>query len=191
MIQLPEGFDSVFRYIVVVSQRAEQLINGAKPRSESQHAKRTLMAKDDVDEKLVSWRILTQEELDAQRQAMVEQFRAEVGGVTELQAQPAIPDVLPTGSTEEAVAAPVVEQDAEKDDELSRLQRLLGMVGGAAQPEAVADEKPKKGAAEEKEEEISLDLEDGDANDFGEKQDGETAEAETAEADKAEDKKEE
>ena len=32
MIELPENFDSVFRYIVVVSQRAEQLINGAKPR---------------------------------------------------------------------------------------------------------------------------------------------------------------
>mgnify|MGYP000261210167 CR=1 FL=1 len=35
MIELPEGFDSVFRYIVVVSQRAEQLINGAKPRTDS------------------------------------------------------------------------------------------------------------------------------------------------------------
>ena len=33
MIELPEEFDSIFRYIVVVSQRAEQLINGAKPRT--------------------------------------------------------------------------------------------------------------------------------------------------------------
>ena len=49
MIQLSEEFDSVFRYIVVVSQRAEQLINGAKPRSESRHAKPTLVAKTDVD----------------------------------------------------------------------------------------------------------------------------------------------
>ena len=45
MIQLPEGFDSIFRYIVVVSQRAEQLVNGAKPRSESRHDKATLVAR--------------------------------------------------------------------------------------------------------------------------------------------------
>ena len=79
MIQLPEGFDSIFRYIVVVSQRAEQLVNGAKPRSESRHDKATLVALDDVDEGQVEWRILTQEELDAQRQAVVDQLRAEVG----------------------------------------------------------------------------------------------------------------
>ena len=65
MIQLPEGFDSIFRYIVVVSQRAEQLVNGAKPRSESRHDKSTLVAIDDVDEGKVEWRILTQAELDA------------------------------------------------------------------------------------------------------------------------------
>jgi DNA-directed RNA polymerase subunit K/omega len=96
MIQKPEEFDSAFRYIVVVSQRAEQIINGAKPRGESRHVKPTLIARDDVDQGLVAWRILTQEELDAQRQAIVEQFRAEVGG--EMAAEPArrIPDVLPT-----------------------------------------------------------------------------------------------
>ncbi len=181
MIQLPEGFDSVFRYIVVVSQRAEQLINGAKHRSESQHAKKTLIAKDDVDEKLVSWRILTQEELDAQRQAMVERFRAEVGGVTELQAQPAIPDVLPTGAAAEPVVeAPVVEQDADKDDELSRLQRLLGMVGVETPPKEAAEDEAPAAAAKAGDDEISLDLEDGDANDFGEKQDDEAAKADTA-----------
>lgn len=174
MIQIPEGFDSVFRYIVVVSQRAEQLINGAKARSDSPHNKHTLVAKDDVDEKLVPWRVLTQEELDAQRQAMVEQFRAEVGGVTELQAQPAIPDVLPTGEGAEAAAAgeqPVVEQDEERDDELARLQKLLGMVGGgSAEPEEAAEGEEKKadGGSEDEENGISLDLEDGDANDFGE-----------------------
>ena len=63
MIQLPEEFDSIFRYIVVVSQRAEQLINGAKVRTESRHAKPTLKARDDVDGKAVDWRVLTQEEL--------------------------------------------------------------------------------------------------------------------------------
>ena len=133
MIELPEGFDSVFRYIVVVSQRAEQLINGAKPRTESRHLKPTLEARDDVDAGVVEWRVLTQEELDAQRQAIVDQFRAEVAG-EELLPESArlVPDVLPTAS----VAAPGDgAEDEDRDDELARLQRLLGMVGGASEEE--------------------------------------------------------
>lgn len=148
MIELPEDFDSIFRYIVVVSQRAEQLINGAKPRTESRHAKPTLKARDDVEAGLVDWRVLTQEELDAHRQALVEQFRAEVGAVTEPEGGRPIPDVLPTA--EIPVAQP--DADVERDDELARLQRLLGMTGqvmavdevedsGAADEEAPADSK--------------------------------------------------
>jgi DNA-directed RNA polymerase subunit K/omega len=127
MIQLPEDFDSIFRYIVVVSQRAEQIINGAKPRSESRFNKPTLKARDDVDAGEVDWRILTQEELDAHRQAMVEQFRAEVDAASEQQAGQAIPDVLPTGEPAVPVAAAPGGDDDERDDELARLQRLLGM----------------------------------------------------------------
>ncbi len=134
MIQLPKDFDSIFRYIVVVSQRAEQLINGAKPRTESQYHKPTLKARDDVDGGEVDWRILTQEELDAHRQALVEQFRAEVDAASEREATKAIPDVLPTAETP-AVAEVV---DEERDDELARLQRLLGIAQGAA-PEAGAE----------------------------------------------------
>ena len=133
MIQLPEEFDSIFRYIVVVSQRAEQIINGAKPRSESRHAKPTLIARDDVEAGEVEWRILTQEELDAHRQALVEQFRAEVDAASDAQAatQP-IPDVLPTGETPAVAEA----EAGEKDDELDRLQRLLGMAKQSAEDDA-------------------------------------------------------
>jgi DNA-directed RNA polymerase subunit K/omega len=122
MIQLPKEFDSIFRYIVVVSQRAEQIINGAKPRTESRHAKPTLKARDDVEAGEVTWRILTQEELDAHRQALVEQFRAEVDAASERPSTEPIPDVLPTA--EIAVGG---DDDEERDDELARLQRLLGM----------------------------------------------------------------
>jgi DNA-directed RNA polymerase subunit K/omega len=132
MIQLPEGFDSIFRYIVVVSQRAEQLVNGAKPRSESRHDKATLMAIDDVEAGQVEWRILTQEELDAQRQAIVDQLRAEVGvSEGEEATDRAIPDVLPTGDAA-VVETAMASDDTERDDELLRLQKLLGMAGGAA-----------------------------------------------------------
>ena len=140
MIELPQDFDSIFRYIVVVSQRAEQLIRGAKPRSESECAKLTLIAKDDVDQGLVPWRILSQEELDAKRQEIVDQYRAEVGADDEVEAAEGapIPDVLPTS------AAPEVVEPEESDNELARLQKLLGMAGLPAaeseEAEPVVDE---------------------------------------------------
>lgn len=140
MIELPEEFDSIFRYIVVVSQRAEQIINGAKPRTESRFNKPTLKARDDVDGGEVSWRILTQEELDAHRQAMVEQFRAEMDAAGERESKEPIPDVLPTAATGEAAA-----DDEERDDELMRLQRLLGMTRAAA--EVAEDEDAEDGDA--------------------------------------------
>ncbi len=135
MIELPKEFDSIFRYIVVVSQRAEQIINGAKPRTESRHAKPTLKARNDVEEGQVTWRILTQEELDAHRQALVEEFRAEVDAASERPSTEPIPDVLPTA--EVAVATDKVE---EKDDELARLQRLLGLTRTAGSAAGDTDE---------------------------------------------------
>lgn len=165
MIELPENFDSVFRYIVVVSQRAEQLINGAKPRTDSRHAKPTLAAMDDVAAGLVPWRVLSQAEIDAQRQAIVEQFRAEVAGEG-FAPEPARPiqDVLPTlaGGDEEETAAPVPESD-DRDNELVRLQRLLGMVGGrgaAGGGPEVFDEEPEEDARDEDDLEVAEEGED-------------------------------
>jgi DNA-directed RNA polymerase subunit K/omega len=154
MIELPKEFDSVFRYIVVVSQRAEQLIRGARARTESRHSKATLMARDDVDAEKVSWRVLTQEELDAQRQAMVEQFRAEVDAASEREVRQPIPDVLPT-----AAIADEMEDDEDRDDELMRLQKLLGMSRDAGS----ADEDENKDEDEGSDDEtLDLDLEGDD-----------------------------
>jgi DNA-directed RNA polymerase subunit K/omega len=160
MIELPENFDSVFRYIVVVSQRAEQLINGAKPRMESRHAKPTLAAMDDVDAGLVPWRVLSQAEIDAQRQAIVEQFRAEVAGEGfEPEHARAIPDVLPTlvqVEEEVVVAAPLPE---DRDNELVRLQRLLGMAGGRGAAGGSPDELEEERDEDEQGDEAELDVE--------------------------------
>jgi DNA-directed RNA polymerase subunit K/omega len=175
MIELPENFDSVFRYIVVVSQRAEQLINGAKPRMDSRHEKPTLEAVDDVNAGLVPWRVLTQAEIDAQRQAIVDQFRAEVAGEGfEPEHARAIPDVLPTAVQvdEEEEAAPPVEAE-DRDDELARLQRLLGMAGGkrpaAEEVEDLGEDVDLDEDAdldedeeEEEDEDYYLDVDDGD-----------------------------
>ena len=129
MKHFPEEFDSIFRYIEVISQRAEQLIRGARVRTESRATKLTLQAREDVDQGAVAWRILTQEELDARRQDMAEQFRAEMAGeegAPEGEEQP-VQDVLPTASKPAAEVAGV---DDGRDEELDRLQRLLGMIGG-------------------------------------------------------------
>jgi len=165
MIELPENFDSVFRYIVVVSQRAEQLINGAKPRMESRHAKPTLAAMDDVDAGLVPWRVLSQAEIDAQRQAIVEQFRAEVAGEGfEPEHARAIPDVLPTlvqVEEEVVVAAPLPE---DRDNELVRLQRLLGMAGGRGAAGGSPDELEEERDEDEQGDEAELDVEEEGAD---------------------------
>ncbi|MCU0232806.1 MAG: DNA-directed RNA polymerase subunit omega [Thermoanaerobaculales bacterium] len=159
MIQLPKEFDSVFRYIVVVSQRAEQIIKGAKPRTDSRRAKPTLIARDDVEGGQVNWRVLTQEELDAHRQALVEQFRAEMEAANERDLRQAIPDVLPTASVEE-----IADEDEDRDDELLRLQKLLGMSRGAKRE--VADGELAADDDEDADEEIDLD-DDFDAEEEG------------------------
>ena len=149
MIMLPEGFDSNYRYIIVVSQRAEQLIGGAKPRAESRHAKPTLIAKQEVDSGLVQWRILTPEELEEQRQAMVEQFRAEVGGEGEEEGARPVPDVLPTAPAADEKTEPA-EEPEDRDEEVARLQRLLGMAAEPADddPLDAAEELPAENEAE-------------------------------------------
>jgi len=150
MIQLPENFDSIFRYIEVVSQRAEQIIKGARPRSDVRRAKSTLQARDDVDAGTVEWRVLTQEELDAQRQAMVEQFRAEMESVEEeaTESKPTV-DVLPTsGGEAKVVDAGGLGAPEDADDELQRLQQLLGMAG-ATIPETVEEVPAEEASADD------------------------------------------
>jgi len=134
MIQFPEEFDSVFRYVEVVSQRAQQIIGGAKLRTESRASKPTLQARDDVDGGTVEWRVLTQEELDAQRQAMVEQFKAEMAVDEKAPVPDKVRDVLPT-----AAVPPVAADEDDRDDELVRLQHLLGLMGGKPTASGEAD----------------------------------------------------
>lgn len=54
---LPEGVDSKFRYVLLVSKRAEQLIQGAQPRTKSKHAKPTRVAMEEVEKNQVKWQL--------------------------------------------------------------------------------------------------------------------------------------
>lgn len=57
MERLPEGVESRFRYVLLVSKRAEQLIKGAQPRTRSRHAKPTRIAMEEIDRNQVKWQL--------------------------------------------------------------------------------------------------------------------------------------
>ncbi|HET7706891.1 MAG TPA: DNA-directed RNA polymerase subunit omega [Thermoanaerobaculia bacterium] len=54
---MPEGIDSKFRYVLLVSKRAEQLIQGAQAKVKSRHAKPTRIAMEEVEKDLVKWQL--------------------------------------------------------------------------------------------------------------------------------------
>lgn len=54
---LPEGIDSKFRYVLLVSKRAEQLIQGAQPKVKPRHAKPTRVAMDEIAANTVKWQL--------------------------------------------------------------------------------------------------------------------------------------
>jgi len=54
---LPEGVDSRFRYVLLVSKRAEQLIQGSMPKMKSKHAKPTRVAMEEIDKQQVKWQL--------------------------------------------------------------------------------------------------------------------------------------
>ena len=54
---LPEGVDSKFRYVLLVSKRAEQLIQGSQAKLKSKHAKPTRVAMEEIDKNQVKWQL--------------------------------------------------------------------------------------------------------------------------------------
>ena len=59
---LPEGVESKFRYVLLVSKRAEQLIQGAQPKAKSKHAKPTRIAMEEIEKNVVKWQLTPPEE---------------------------------------------------------------------------------------------------------------------------------
>ncbi len=54
---LPEGVDSRFRYVLLVSKRAEQLIQGAQPKLKTKHAKPTRVAMEEIEKNQIKWQL--------------------------------------------------------------------------------------------------------------------------------------
>jgi DNA-directed RNA polymerase omega subunit len=54
---LPEGIDSRFRYVLLVSKRAEQLIQGSQAKVKTRHAKPTRVAMEEIAQDKVKWQM--------------------------------------------------------------------------------------------------------------------------------------
>jgi len=54
---LPEGVDSKFRYVLLVSKRAEQLIQGSQAKIKTRHAKPTRVAMEEIERNQVKWQL--------------------------------------------------------------------------------------------------------------------------------------
>ncbi len=67
-MELPEGVDSKFRYVLLVAKRAEQLIQGAHQKQRSKFAKPTRIAMEEVNQSLIKWQLEppTPEELEGE-----------------------------------------------------------------------------------------------------------------------------
>lgn len=59
--QLPPNIESKFRLVHIAARRAEQLVQGARPKMESRHAKVTRVALDEVASDLVRWQLASAE----------------------------------------------------------------------------------------------------------------------------------
>ena len=55
MSHIPERIDSKYRYVLLASNRAEQLVEGAQPRREGGQDKPTIAGMAEISEDLVAW----------------------------------------------------------------------------------------------------------------------------------------
>ena len=53
--KFPDRIDSKFRYVLLASTRAEQLMRGARPKIEALHTKKTSVAMREVTDDRVDW----------------------------------------------------------------------------------------------------------------------------------------
>jgi DNA-directed RNA polymerase omega subunit len=61
MSQLPPNVESKFRLVHIAARRAEQLVQGARPKIDSKHAKVTRVALEEVNLDLVRWQLSSPE----------------------------------------------------------------------------------------------------------------------------------
>ena len=55
MGKIPEKIDSKYRYVLLASVRAEQMVNGARSKAEIESAKSTRLAMHEISTDLIDW----------------------------------------------------------------------------------------------------------------------------------------
>jgi DNA-directed RNA polymerase subunit K/omega len=55
MDRIPDRIDSKYRYVLLASMRAEQLINGAAARTEIESPKQTRLGMQEITEDVIAW----------------------------------------------------------------------------------------------------------------------------------------
>jgi DNA-directed RNA polymerase subunit omega len=63
-VRIPDQFDSKFRFILVAAERAKQIQHGALPRIEVNSRKAAFIAVKEVEENLVPYAVLEEEEAE-------------------------------------------------------------------------------------------------------------------------------
>lgn len=119
--------DSTFRLVLLAAKRAEQLIEGAKPRLPDHNCfKPTTLALKEVEAGLVPWRILTPEEYERLREEELAQREQEKE--RELTIAPPPPPVIePFADVEEEEEEELEEPDTlPADEDLAELEQLSG-----------------------------------------------------------------
>ncbi len=64
MTEIP-AIESKFRLVHIAARRAEQLMMGARPKTETKHAKVTRVALSEVDQNLIRWQLAPAEPVPA------------------------------------------------------------------------------------------------------------------------------
>jgi len=112
MLELPEGVESTFRFILIAARRAEQLVGGARPRLTSHHVKPTTIALAELRGNLVPWRAVTPEEYEVLR-------------LEELAAKEKEEHTLSVLATPRPVPVVVEEPEVEEEEEVDEFEAEL------------------------------------------------------------------
>lgn len=127
------SLDSTFRAILIAAERAEQLINGARPRTESRFTKPATIALDELDKGLVPWRPVSTEEYEQLRLQKLAARAAEEHAPILL--RPPLPQPLPAEEEAEAEEEPLDEDFDDADfEDLDDLEEVVGEEAGDAAP---------------------------------------------------------
>lgn len=76
MLKFPEKIDSKFRFVLLSARRAEQIVRGAKPKTEPGLSKPGTVAMKEIREDLIDWDYGPAPEVEAEEDMPAEELEA-------------------------------------------------------------------------------------------------------------------